>query len=64
VDTIFKEVSTTIATANQVRSIFEGARDKLQLTGRFVIMLVYPLSRMVTECCKWYSHPPVSAANP
>jgi len=55
VDTIFKEVSITIATANQVRSIFEGARDKLQLTGRFVIMLVYPLSQMVTEvaCSSW-----------
>ena len=48
-DTIFKEVSATIASANQVRSIFEEARDELQLAGRFVIIIVYPLFWMVTE---------------
>ena len=36
---ISKEVSPTITTANEVRSIFEAARDELQLTGRFVTIL-------------------------
>ena len=38
---ISKEVSATIASANQVGSIFEDARDELRLTGRFVIILPY-----------------------
>ena len=37
-DATFREVSATIATANQVRAIFDEARDELQLTGRFVIL--------------------------
>ena len=38
-DVISKEVSATIASTNQVRSIFQDARDELRLTGRFVIIL-------------------------
>ena len=38
-DAISKEVSPTTTTANEVRSIFEAARDELRLTGRFVIIL-------------------------
>ena len=38
-DAIPKEVSATITTVNEVRSIFEEARDELRLTGRFVIKL-------------------------
>jgi hypothetical protein len=39
-DAVFKEVSATIASAVEVRSIFEEARNELQLTGRFVIMSI------------------------
>jgi len=45
VDTIFKEVSATIATANQVRSIFEEARDDLQLTGSRTIVFLDEIHR-------------------
>ncbi len=38
-DAVSREVSATITSANQVRSIFEDARDELRLTGRFVIIL-------------------------
>jgi replication-associated recombination protein RarA len=40
-DAVFREVSATIASAVEVRSIFEEARNELQLTGRFVVMNCY-----------------------
>ncbi len=40
-DAISKEVSATITRANQVRSIFEDAKDELRLTGRLVVILSY-----------------------
>ena len=50
-DAISKEVSPTITTANEVRSIFEDARDELRLTGRFVIIL--STERVVViACCR------------
>ena len=35
-DALFKEVSASISTVNEVCSIFEEARDKLQASGRCV----------------------------
>lgn len=40
-DAIFTEVSATIASVDEVRSILKGARNNLQLTGRFVSMSRY-----------------------
>lgn len=50
-DAISKEVSAAITTVNEVRSIFEEARDELRLTGRFVIIL-YPRVVVVIMCCR------------
>jgi len=36
-DAIFREVSATITSANEVRSLFEEAKNELHLTGRFVV---------------------------
>jgi hypothetical protein len=51
-DVISKEVSATIASTNQVRSIFENARDELQLTGRFVIIRLRVRRLVVILCCR------------
>jgi replication-associated recombination protein RarA len=39
-DARFREVSATITTTDEVRSILEEARNELQLTGRFVISML------------------------
>ncbi|KAH9969947.1 P-loop containing nucleoside triphosphate hydrolase protein [Russula compacta] len=44
-DASFKEVSATITTANEVRAIFEEARDELQLTGRRTIVFLDEIHR-------------------
>ncbi|KAF8491468.1 P-loop containing nucleoside triphosphate hydrolase protein [Russula emetica] len=44
-DVISKEVSATIASANQVRSIFQDARDELRLTGRRTIVFIDEIHR-------------------
>lgn len=44
-DATFKEVSATISTVNEVCSIFEEARDKLQSTGRRTIVFLDEIHR-------------------
>ncbi|KAH9985467.1 DNA polymerase III, clamp loader complex, gamma/delta/delta subunit [Russula vinacea] len=44
-DAISKEVSAAITTVNEVRSIFEEARDELRLTGRRTIVFLDEIHR-------------------
>jgi putative ATPase len=44
-DVISKEVSATMASANQVRSIFQDARDEQRLTGRRTIVFLDEIHR-------------------